>query len=542
MKRATKQRLSLAAIMVLLLSGCGSVGKETKKQEQQVLRVGIDSELSTADVSLAMDNTAADVMSQVGEGLFSFDEKGEAKPALATEKVQPSNDGLSYTFTIRKDAKWSNGEPITANDFEYSWKRTVDPKTASPQAYYFEGLKNYRAIVDGGKSKEELGVTAIDDHTLEVELSYPMSYFQQLLAVPAFYPLNEAFVEKTGKNYGTSAESTLYNGAFTLEGWDGTNNTWSYVKNKNYWDQANVSLDKVDVQVVKEVNTGKNLFEGKELDVVKISGEIVAQEQDNAALKIREIPGTYYIQLNTQKDLLANKNARRAIALSLNSERLAKNVLNDGSKKALGFVPTGFTNQETQKDFAEELGDLNPSEPEKAKELWQTAKKELGIEKAELTILSSDTENAKKISEYVQGALADNLENLTVNVSPVPFNNRLEKSRSGDFDIVVGGWTPVYADPIDFLNLLQSKNSNNFGKWSNKTFNQLLQEANVTYANKYEERWKTLQKADQLVAEEAPLVPLYQLTEARLVADSVQNLVYGPLGSGYYKSVSISDK
>ncbi len=499
MKRATKQRLSLAAIMVLLLSGCGSVGKETKKQEQQVLRVGIDSELSTADVSLAMDNTAADVMSQVGEGLFSFDEKGEAKPALATEKVQPSNDGLSYTFTIRKDAKWSNGEPITANDFEYSWKRTVDPKTASPQAYYFEGLKNYRAIVDGGKSKEELGVTAIDDHTLEVELSYPMSYFQQLLAVPAFYPLNEAFVEKTGKNYGTSAESTLYNGAFTLEGWDGTNNTWSYVKNKNYWDQANVSLDKVDVQVVKEVNTGKNLFEGKELDVVKISGEIVAQEQDNAALKIREIPGTYYIQLNTQKDLLANKNARRAIALSLNSERLAK-------------------------------------------KLWQTAKKELGIEKAELTILSSDTENAKKISEYVQGALADNLENLTVNVSPVPFNNRLEKSRSGDFDIVVGGWTPVYADPIDFLNLLQSKNSNNFGKWSNKTFDQLLQEANVTYANKYEERWKTLQKADQLVAEEAPLVPLYQLTEARLVADSVQNLVYGPLGSGYYKSVSISDK
>lgn len=259
-------------------------------------------------------------------------------------------------------------------------------------------------------------------------------------------------------------------------------------------------------------------------------------------MKIREIPGTYYIQLNTQKDLLANKNARRAIALSLNSERLAKNVLNDGSKKALGFVPTGFTNQETQKDFAEELGDLNPSEPEKAKELWQTAKKELGIEKAELTILSSDTENAKKISEYVQGALADNLENLTVNVSPVPFNNRLEKSRSGDFDIVVGGWTPVYADPIDFLNLLQSKNSNNFGKWSNKTFDQLLQEANVTYANKYEERWKTLQKADQLVAEEAPLVPLYQLTEARLVDDSVQNLVYGPLGSGYYKSVSISDK
>ena len=127
MKRATKQRLSLAAIMVLLLSGCGSVGKETKKQEQQVLRVGIDSELSTADVSLAMDNTAADVMSQVGEGLFSFDEK-EKRNQHWQLKSTALNDGLSYTFTIRKDAKWSNGEPITANDFEYSWKRTVDPK------------------------------------------------------------------------------------------------------------------------------------------------------------------------------------------------------------------------------------------------------------------------------------------------------------------------------------------------------------------------------------------------------------------------------
>lgn len=146
-----------------------------------------------------------------------------------------------------------------------------------------------------------------------------------------------------------------------------------------------------------------------------------------------------------------------------------------------------------------------------------------------------------KISEYVQGALADNLENLTVNVSPVPFNNRLEKvaAEISTLWLVAGR---QYMLINRFLKLTAIKNSNNFGKWSNKTFDQLLQEANVTYANKYEERWKTLQKADQLVAEEAPLVPLYQLTEARLVDDSVQNLVYGPLGSGYYKSVSISDK
>ncbi|WP_429949031.1 peptide ABC transporter substrate-binding protein [Enterococcus sp. AZ101] len=535
-----KSKILLVSAVLLTLAGC-SGGKDAATKEEQVLRVGIDSELSTADVSLTMDNTACSVMSQVGEGLFSFDEKGEAVPALATDKVEPSKDGLTYTFTIRDNAKWSNGDPIKAKDFEYSWKRTVDPETASPQAYYFEGIKNYKAIANGEKNKSELGVKAVDDLTLEVNLEYPMSYFQQLLAVPAFFPLNEKFVEKTGKEYGTTAEDTLYNGPFTMEGWDGTNNTWSYVKNKEYWDKDAVKLDKVEAQVIKEITTAKNLFDDGQLDEVKITGEIVAQEKGNEALKIREVPGTYYIQLNTKKDIFANLNARKAIALSLDSKKLAENVLNDGSKKALGFVPTGFINQASEKDFAEEVGDINPTDEAKAKELWASAKKELGIEKTEVTILCSDSENAKKISEYIQGSLDKTLDGLTVNVSAVPFNNRLEKSRSGDFDIVLGGWTPVYADPIDFLSLLQTENSNNFGKWSSTEYDQLLSEANKTYANDYEKRWDVMKKADQLIAEEVPLVSLYQLSEAYLINDRVKELPFGPLGSVYYKNVYIEE-
>lgn len=531
--------LLLTVAAFLILSGCSGGKDAVTTEKEQVLRVGIDSELSTADVSLAMDNTACSVMSQVGEGLFSFDDKGEAFPALATEKVAPSQDGLTYTFTIRGNAKWSNGEPIKAKDFEYSWKRTVDPKTASPQAYYFEGIKNYKAIAAGAKDKSELGIKATDDQTLEVTLEYPMSYFQQLLAVPAFFPLNEKFVEKTGKDYGTTAENTLYNGPFKMEGWDGTNNTWAYIKNEEYWDKETVKLDKVEAQVIKEITTAKNLFDDGQLDEVKITGEIVAQEKGNEALKIREVPGTYYIQLNTKKDIFANLSARKAIALALDSEKLAKNVLNDGSKKALGFVPTGFINQQTERDFAEEVGDINPTDEAKAKELWNVAKKDLGVDKAEVTVLCSDSENAKKISEYIQGSLTKILDGLTVNVSAVPFNNRLEKSRSGDFDIVLGGWTPVYADPIDFLNLLQTDNSNNFGQWSNKEYDQLLNDANKTYANDYEKRWAVMKQADQLIAKEVPLVSLYQLTEAYLINDQVEKLTFGPLGSVYYKNVSI---
>jgi len=541
MKRSTKKRLIVSAVVMLVLAGCSNGKSAAKEAKQQILHVGIGSELSTADVSLAMDNTACAVMSQIGEGLFTFDEEGGAAPAIAVDKVEPTNNGLTYTFKLRSEAQWSNGEPITAKDFEYSWKRTVDPKTASPQAYYFEGLKNYKEIAAGIKDKEALGVQAMDEHTLQVNLAYPMNYFQQLLAVPAFFPLNQAFVEKAGKEYGTNAENTLYNGPFTLKDWDGTNTAWQYVKNKNYWDQKAVQLDKVKVQVVKEVATSKNLFDDQQLDFVQISGDIVAQEQANSALKIRTMPGTYYIQLNTQKELFANLNARKAIALTLDSEKLAQNVLNDGSKKALGFVPTGFKNQANDQDFAEEVGDINPTDEKQAAELWKTAKKELGIDKATVTILCSDTDNAKKISEYLQGALNEVLNGLTVNVSAVPFNNRLEKSRSGDFDIVLGGWTPVYADPVDFLNLLQSNNSNNFGKWSNPQYDQLLKDANETYANDYQQRWQSLQKADLLVAAEAPLIPLYQITEAYLVNERVQGLTFGPLGSIEFKHVSMKE-
>lgn len=537
-----KKGYAALAILTLFVSGCSTTKtQEDSKSKDSTLHVAIDSELSTADVSLAMDNTAANVMSQVGEGLFSFNNKGEAVAALADEKVEPTNDGKTYVFNIRKDAKWSNGEPITAHDFEYSWKRTVSPDTGSPQAYYFEGIKNYKAIEKGEMEPSELGVKALDDNKLEVNLEYPMSYFQQLLAVPAFFPLNEDFVKKAGKAYGTTAEDTLFNGPFVMKGWDGVNTSWTYEKNKEYWDKENVKLDKVDVQVVKDMSTGKNMFDSGQLDEIKIAGEIAAQEKNNENLVIRELPGTYYIQMNTKNDMLSNKNARKAISLALDSKKLAENVLQDGSEKSLGFVPKGFINLENGKDFAEEVGDINKSNVEEAKKLWDKAKKETNIDKVELAILCSDSDSAKKISEYIQGSLNESLEGLKINVSAVPFNNRLEQSRSGDFDIVLGGWTPVYADPIDFLNLLQSENSNNFGKWSNDTYDKLLVDANKTYANDYEKRWETLMEADKLVQEEVPLVPLYQISEAYLIQSRVKGMEFGPLGSIYYKQVEISN-
>lgn len=207
--------------MAFILGTCSTNKTTEQQQTKKEINVSTGAELSTVNVSQAMDNIACDTMTQVGEGLFNFDDKGRAVPALAESIVEPTDDGLVYEFKLRKGAKWSNGDPVTAKDFEYSWKRTVDPKTASPQAYYFSGIKNYQEIESGKSDSNQLGVTALDDHTLKVELNYPMPYFQQLLAVPAFYPMNQTFVESKGKDYGTNSENTLYNGPFVLEGWDG---------------------------------------------------------------------------------------------------------------------------------------------------------------------------------------------------------------------------------------------------------------------------------------------------------------------------------
>lgn len=536
---------ALAIALILTVAGCGGNSskeastKNDKGEAKQVFHVAIGSELPTADVSLAMDNVSVEAMSQFMEGLYEFDVNGDVQPALAAEIAKPSKDGLVYTIKLKEDGKWSNGDNVTAKDFVYSWQRTVDPATAAEQSYYFEGIKNYEAIAKGELPPTELGIKAVNDYELELTLEHPIPYINSLIAIPAFFPMNQKFVEEQGDKFGTSSETTLSNGPFTLEDWNGTSMSWKYVKNDQYREKDEVDLDEVQMQVIKETSSGINLFKDGQLDDLVISGEFVAHEQDNEALQIREMPGTYYISYNTKKEILSNLKAREAISLVIDSDQIAKNVLNDGSKKATGFVPFGFTNADNGEDFAEDAGELTKTDVKKAKALWAEAKEELGIDGGDITILASDIDSSKKVSEYLQGVISENLDGLTVKVNAVPFKNRLERSRSGDFDIVLGGWTPVYADPIDFLNLFKSSNSNNFGKWSDPEYDKLLKEASEDYALDNQKRWDSMLKAQELLFTEHPVTPLYQISEVHLVNPKVKGLELGPLGSPYYKKVSI---
>lgn len=543
MKRMV-QGMMVGSLTLLVACGNNNESKDKKstkkesKTERQTLKVVESAELPSMDLSKATDVVSFSAISQVMEGLYEFADDSTSQPALAKAVVEPTDDGKKYTIELKEDGKWSNGDPVTAHDFVYSWQRSADPKTASEYAHLFEGFKNYEAIKKGEKAPTELGVKAKDDYTLEIELDHPIPYLSSLLAKPTFYPQHQKTVEEKGDKYATSSENLIYNGAFKLEGWDGTNISWKYVKNDQYREAKNIKLDEIDVQVVKENGTSLNMFQANEVDIIQVKGEFAQQQADNKDLVLREYPSTYYLQYNLKNKLVANKNVREAITYAIDSEQLVTSILGDGSKKIDGFVPTGIVNPKTGKDFAKESGQLFKSDEKAAKAAWEKAKKELGNEKLEFNLLASDTDLAKKTAEYLQGTLETELKGLKVNVTTVPFANRLDKMSKGDFDVVLAGWAATFGDPYDFLQLANTGTVQNYGKWENPTYAKLLEESSTTYSNDNEKRWETLIEAHKEMMKELPYTPLYQSSESFLVKPDVKGLVYRALGSPYYKNVS----
>ncbi|UTI86393.1 peptide ABC transporter substrate-binding protein [Mammaliicoccus sciuri] len=225
-------------VLALFLGGCSSGGDSdgASGDSKDKLRLIAPSDLTTLDSSLAVEAGAFEVMNATQEGLYRLDKDDKAEPAIATGDPKKSNDGKTWTFKLRKDAKWSNGDPITAHDFVYSWRRVVDPKTASEYAYIMYDIKNAEAINKSEKKPEELGVKAIDDHTLQLTLNQELPYYKELLTFGTFMPLNEKFVKKQGGKYGTTVDKTLYSGPFVMKSWKVEDN-YSLKKNKHYWDK-----------------------------------------------------------------------------------------------------------------------------------------------------------------------------------------------------------------------------------------------------------------------------------------------------------------
>lgn len=540
---------------VTTLAACGGGGTSDsssasgggKASGEQVLRVTEQQEMPTADLSLATDRISFIALNNVYEGIYRLDKDNKVQPAGAAEKAEVSEDGLTYKIKLNKDAKWSDGKPVTANDYVYGWQRTVDPATASEYAYLYASVKNGDAIAKGEKDKSELGIKAVSDTELEITLEKATPYFDYLLAFPSFFPQRQDIVEKYGKNYASNSESAVYNGPFVLDGFDGpeTDTKWSFKKNDQYWDKDTVKLDSVDVNVVKESPTALNLFQDGQTDDVVLSGELAQQMANDPAFVSQKEASTQYMELNQrdEKSPFRNANLRKAISYSIDRKALVESILGDGSIEPNGLVPADMAKDPSGgKDFAKEAGSQIEYDTKKAKEYWEKAKKELGISTLTMDILSSDADSSKKTVEFVQGSIQDALDGVKVTVSPVPFSVRLDRSNKGDFDAVIGGWSADYADPSSFLDLFASDNSYNRGRYNNAEFDKFVKAASSADATDPEKRWDDMLNAEKTIMGDMGVVPLFQKSEAHLRAEKVKDVAVHPAGATYdYKWAYISE-
>ncbi|CDR80938.1 peptide ABC transporter substrate-binding protein [Lactobacillus delbrueckii subsp. lactis] len=535
------KKFTLAAVSVsaaFLLAACGSQqSSSSASKDKQVLKLSATAPLDTIDISKA---TGYGQTGNVFESFYRLGKNGQPAAGLAKSGTV-SKDGKTWTFKLRSNAKWSNGEKITAQDFVYSWRRTINPKTASPYAYLFSGIKNADEIIAGKKSPSSLGIKALNQETVQVKLNRPIAYFKVLMAYPLFGPQNEAFIKKTGKKYATSSKYMLYSGPFKITGWKGTNDTWSFVKNNQYWDKQAVKLSKISYQVVKTTNTGYQLYQQGKLDLTPLSSEQVKQLKKNKDFKTYPYSYVAFLAYNFQakdatvKKALSNKNIRLALSLSLDRKILTSKVFGDGSSVPTGFVASGLAYDPANKeDFAKEQKVANTVDYNEklAEKYWKTGLNELGLKKLNLTLLASnESTNADALTQYLQSQWTKVLSGINVKVNSIPSKNAHTKASSGDFDIYVSGWGGDFSDPMTFMQILQKGTSYNYGKWNNAEYNRLIKKALTTDANDVNKRWQDLVKAAQVANADQAVSPIYQQTTAYLQNSKVKGIIHNNAGT-----------
>lgn len=518
-------------VATLTLSACGhdrSSQASNKPAEKQVLNWSLQSEIATLDSTTVPEMTSAEMINNVMEGLFRI-KNNHAEPGLAT-KTKVSKDGLTYTLTLR-DSKWSNGDPVTAHDFVYAWRRTVDPKNSAPGSYLYSGIKNADAIIAGKMAPETLGVKANGDHELVVELEQQTPYFKLLMGDARFFPQNQKVVEKYGKQYGSSADKIVYNGPFLLKGWTGSNLSWKFVKNNNYWDKKHVKMQTINFKVDKSLTTSYSLYQANKVDFTRLTAEQAKQLKGTPGYKALRIARTTYMEYNLEKKEFKNKKIRQALAYAIDRKQFAQTVAGGGSLPLTNFVPRDLASY-NGKDFADLAATKVGVTTNKklAKKLLKEGLNELGEDHFEFTLLGRDGDVAKKETEFIQSQIEETLPEVKVVTRNIPGKVIIEQASKGNFDAQLTGWLADFADPINFLDVETRTNFTNMGHYDNAEYNDLVTAAKTTDALNTEKRFADMVKAAKLLNEDQPVVPLIQESDPELLRPNVHDMIQNTAG------------
>ena len=520
-----------------MLAGCGS------KTDTDIFRFANDTDIVGMDSTVVDDAMSFNAITAITDGLTTVDVKGNTIPGIA-KSWDVSNNGLTYTFHLR-DAKWANGDDVTAQDFVYSWHRII--KNAGNYAYMLgsEGasIKNADSLIDLGTTATDeqlntLGIKATDDKTVVVDLEKNVPYFVGLMSFPCYFPQNQKFVEKCGKNYATKPEYILGNGAYKMTKWIKGNKA-TFTKNDKYYDAKSVKTKNLEMYLVQDPKTAAQNFDNGKVDYATINSTLVDKYKGKDTFKAIREGYLAYLICNFKADTTANKNLRHALSYAINRKDLCDNILKDGSQPATGFVPAQLCKSPSGKDFREESGKYTDYDVKKAQEYLDAAKKELGTDTITVDLLyGTDESPMDTFAEYLQGSFTK-LKGLKVNMVATVKKDRIyNREASGNFQIACTRWAPDYADPTTFLNVLASSNSNNYGKWENAQYNSLLKQAqNETDVNK---RWNELLEAEKVMMDDMPNIPVVQTGTAALQAKNVKGLVHNTVSTPYvFKYVTL---
>lgn len=537
----------LAGAMAFSLVGCGSsaapassaasAAQSAVAAASNVLNVMVEVEVASLDPQIATDGTSFEVIADYTDGLMQMDANGKAVPAIA-ESCDVSEDGLTYTFHLRKDANWSNGEAVTADDFVFGWQRAADPATASEYSYMLSDIgqiKNAAAVIAGEKPVTDLGVKAVDEKTLEITLEVPVSYFLGLMYFPTFYPINRSFYEglATG-TFGTSPETVLSNGAFKVESYEPAALSFSLVKNPDYYDAAKVSLDGLNYQVIKDSQQAFMSYQNGDLDIVKLSGDQVDQVDGDPELKVVGAGYLWYLTMNGHDvPALANANMRLALSNAVNRASIVEDVVKDGSVATYTAVPPQFATGPDGSDFSADqtrFAEVCSDDAEKAAAYYKKACEELGQDSFTFELLLEDQTETQNVAAVLKEQIEGALPGVSINLKVEPKKQRVEDIQNGVYEVCLTRWGPDYADPMTYLGMWITDNNNNYGLWSSKDYDAIIADCTTgAYITDAEARWAALYDAEKIVMDEAVIAPLYTKADANMIKANIKGIEFHPV-------------
>ena len=539
--------MALASAMVLSLGACGSSdsgstsgsdssaasdGTEAASSafpgtaEDDTYVVDLRAEPPELNSILTTDVASGDILREVMVGLYKLDENDTPQPDLA-ETTEVSDDGRTYTMTLRQDAKWTNGEPVTAHDFVFSYQTICSKEAASSYAFIvYDNLLNGNEVYEGTMDPSELGVKALDDYTLEVTFENPIPYAEHLFSFASYYPVNQKAYEEIGADvYGDDADKIVTNGAYTISEWT-HNDHITLTKNEDFYDPDRCAVGTIRYTMMNYANTRMNAFQGGQVDCINLNADQMDQaEQLGIKTESYVDNGNWYIQFNTQKTDkgLDNANIRRGLGMAINTQSLCDDILRNGSVPATGLVPTTIAGANGEK-YRDAVGDVVSYNAEEAKKYFEQGLQETGLsaEDLKLSILCDDQTNGQRDAEFFQAQWKEVL-GIDVEITPQPFKSRLDSMKHGDFDMVYAGWSPDYNDPMTFLDMFTTTNGNNYGKYSNAEYDSLV--ASALVEGDVAARQDMLAQAEKIVTnDDAAIFPLYFSGVTYAVSDKVQNM------------------